>query len=1026
MRILQAALPGIELDDVLIASESGREIYRFNSSGRHLSTLDALTGSVRHHFKYDSQGLLMSIEDSDGILATIERDVAGNPTAIVGRTGTRNELAVDDGGYLSSITNPAGAAVQLTYSPEGMLTSLQEPRGGIHRFSYDNQGRLLRYEDPTGGYQDLVRSDTDEGYTVALLHSSLREETYSVEELASGEERRVISCCGGIKVEGLLRTDGSRVAVFSDGTELHVEQAPDPRWGLQAPLPKSVTVTTPGGLKAVLTVKSNAELTDPSNPIILTTEIVEVALNGHTDKTEYDAALRQYTTTTPEGRQIVAKLDSRGRTTEERVAGLHPMGYSYDDRGRLSRVTHGERIWTYSYNEEDRLVRITDPLSMDTGFAYDVAGRVTKQMLRDGREIAYDYDENGNIVSITPPGTPSHSFGYTLMNRTSEYMPPSVGTDVTTTQYSYGSDGQLASIIRPDNETIELQYDDGGRLQATILPTGESVSYKYEATIGNTTEVIAADGEKVSYAYDGSLPIQESWDGTISGNVGWAYDNDLRVKSVSVNQGLVATYQYDSDGLLIRAGDLSLSRDSDTGLQTATSLGSLKTQQRHDLYGEPSEFTAIYGTTALLMTRYLRDELGRIVEKTETLFGQTTTYQYLYDLAGRLSKVTKDGSRVAQYEYDHNGNRVSCTGENGPAVDCEYDAQDRLLRYGDVLCTYAPNGELVSKAAGSWSTTLNYDVLGNLKGVTLPDGQLISYLVDGNNRRIGKQVNGTLVQAFLYDGQLAPVAELDAAGNVVSHFVYATWPTVPDYMVRNGATFGIIADHLGSPRLVVDVATGEIVQRMNYDALGNVILDTNPGFQPFGFAGGLYDRDTGLVRFGARDYDAYSGRWTAKDPVRFAGGPNLYTYADNDPINFSDIFGLGPDIHNIPNPATNPQRFEEGVAHRIKKLYKTVERLPTHWHEVEKNLSRLQKAIQTAEMAGNSELARQLKDLEARLLQLLERTKWRYLHPKLLRLLERAGKLPGLPCLDWMFIDPVVACTAGLQEFCPSGRYTGA
>ena len=35
--------------------------------------------------------------------------------------------------------------------------------------------------------------------------------------------------------------------------------------------------------------------------------------------------------------------------------------------------------------------------------------------------------------------------------------------------------------------------------------------------------------------------------------------------------------------------------------------------------------------------------------------------------------------------------------------------------------------------------------------------------------------------------------------------------------------------------------------------LGNITSDTNPGFQPFGFAGGLYDTDTGLTRFGARD-----------------------------------------------------------------------------------------------------------------------------------------------------------------------------
>src|SRR6185503_11893125 len=102
---------------------------------------------------------------------------------------------------------------------------------------------------------------------------------------------------------------------------------------------------------------------------------------------------------------------------------------------------------------------------------------------------------------------------------------------------------------------------------------------------------------------------------------------------------------------------------------------------------------------------------------------------------------------------------------------------------------------------------------------------------------------------------------------------------VPDYMVKAGQTYRIITDDLGSPRLVVNVATGAIAQRMDYDAFGVVLVDTNPGFQPFGFAGGLYEPLTGFVRFGARDYDPETGRWTTKDPILFGGGDiNLYEY----------------------------------------------------------------------------------------------------------------------------------------------------
>ena len=166
------------------------------------------------------------------------------------------------------------------------------------------------------------------------------------------------------------------------------------------------------------------------------------------------------------------------------------------------------------------------------------------------------------------------------------------------------------------------------------------------------------------------------------------------------------------------------------------------------------------------------------------------------------------------------------------------------------------------------------------------------------------------MQGFLYQNQLNPVAELDGTGAVVSRFVYASKGNVPDYMVKGGVTYRIISDHLGSSRLVVNTATGTIVQRMDYDEFGQVITDTNPGFQPFGFAGGLYDRDTKLVRFGARDYYAETGRWTIKDPIRFAGGDtNLYGYVVNDPVNFIDPDGL----QGLPTPGEGQILFDLGA-----------------------------------------------------------------------------------------------------------------
>ncbi len=109
-----------------------------------------------------------------------------------------------------------------------------------------------------------------------------------------------------------------------------------------------------------------------------------------------------------------------------------------------------------------------------------------------------------------------------------------------------------------------------------------------------------------------------------------------------------------------------------------------------------------------------------------------------------------------------------------------------MQAYGSATYSYTANGELASKTVGTQTTRYTYDVLGNLLGVDLPDGRVLTYAQDASNRRIAKQINGVLTQGLLYQGQLRPVAELDAAGNTVSCFIYATRANVPDYLVKAG------------------------------------------------------------------------------------------------------------------------------------------------------------------------------------------------------------------------------------------------
>jgi len=134
---------------------------------------------------------------------------------------------------------------------------------------------------------------------------------------------------------------------------------------------------------------------------------------------------------------------------------------------------------------------------------------------------------------------------------------------------------------------------------------------------------------------------------------------------------------------------------------------------------------------------------------------------------------------------------------------------------------------------------------------------------------------------------------------------------MPVAVTTEGATYYLTYDQVGSLRAVAD-SVGVVVKRIDYDSFGNVITDTNPAFSiRFGFAGGLYDWDTGLVRFGYRDYDPDVGRWTAKDPIFFAGGDtDLYGYVLNDPVNAVDPSGLLNILGGVGGSAVAPLGIE--------------------------------------------------------------------------------------------------------------------
>jgi len=916
--------PAYRATGMVVPSQDGSEAYWFDG-GLHTRTLDPLTGTVLRTLSYDANGLLTTITDADGNVTTIQRDAGGNPTAIVAPGGQTTVLTVSEGN-LTAIADPSGASFKFQYDGNGLLTRTIDRRGGLHSFTYDDNGLLIKDAGPDGGSISLSRTGNGSAYTISKTTAEGRAEFFNVALPGVTSEQRNHVDTDGL-TDTILYGGSTSTMTTRDGSVVTTTLAPDPRFGMLAPYASNSTLKN-GSHTLTLTRSRSVALTDPVNPFSIASVTEAVTRNGSTWTSTYSASTRAAIETSPLGRTATSVVDAEGRPVSIARPGIAPVTVAYNSLGQIVTTQQGSRTNSFAYDAKMRLASVTDALQRTVQFAYDDADRVTSQTQSDGRVVGFTYDAAGNLTSVTPPSRPQHLFTFTPVDLESTYTPPTVPGSGST-QYAYNKDRQLTLITRPDTTAIAFGYDTAGRLSTVTSPLA-TASYSYDGATGLLTAAATADGNSSAFAYDGSLLSSVTYKGGVSGTISYAYDANLRLSSESVNGSPIA-FIYDADDLLVAAGGMTVLHDAHNALLTGTTLGSVNDQFSYDAFGDPIGYSATFAGTPFFTESYLRDDAGRITQKTTNYGGVTTTDFYIYDPAGRLSQATTL-SGTTRYSYDDNGNRVSRETDGG-TESATYDAQDRLLTYAGTTYVYTANGELSSRTDASGTTTYTYDALGNLRHVGLADGRSIDYVIDAENRRVAKQVNGVTVKGWLYSGSRI-VAETDGSGAVVSRFVYASRSNVPDYMVRNSSTYRIIRDHLGSPRVVVDTGSGAIVWNNAYDEYGRPVSEMSD-LLPFGFAGGLSDTDTQLLRFGARDYEPQTGRWTNKDPILFGGhDSNVYRYGLSDPVNVFDPSGLA-DVNvryfsgliphmDITATGTPSEGFFPATSRDARSIYSTV------------------------------------------------------------------------------------------------------
>jgi RHS repeat-associated protein len=589
--------------------------------------------------------------------------------------------------------------------------------------------------------------------------------------------------------------------------------------------------------------------------------------------------------------------DARGQLTEQRQHHQRTAGapfdattYQYTPRGELAAVTDpAGNQWTYSYDQLGRQTSTTDPDAGTSTSVYDDRGQVTSTTNARDITLAYLYDGLGRQTELRedgPQGELRAQWQYDTLSGAKGQLAKSTrwenGEAYITQAVAYdklyrltrsrvtipASEGPLAGVY----QNIQA-YNVSGTVQSVGFPAagnlpGQVMTFDYEDGTLRPLVASGAQGLRVDTTYSlTGKPLQFEL-GYGAGKKAWATNTyewgTQRLKTARVDRldqpgvDRHETYDYDAIGNVLSIADVS---------RTGTDVQCFSydyLRRLTDAWTQATEGCATSGTAATVggpapyHHSYTYDEVGNRL--TETLHEQNTTRTYGYSdtQPHTLTEVVQDAPGVRSLE-----------------------------EYG-----YDATGNTTSRQLGGDTQTLTWNPEGRVEKVTNADGSTAEYLYDANGTRL---IGRTDTETTLYLGHTEiTVATGSTTTEATRYFdVGGGHMAVMD---NDGNVSFTMADHHGTGQLAIDAATQTITQRRTLPfgaTRGEDPATAWPGTRSF--VGGTNDTATGLTNVGAREYDPALGRFISLDPIMDLTDPQQihgYTYANNNPLTFSDPTGL--------------------------------------------------------------------------------------------------------------------------------------
>lgn len=579
--------------------------------------------------------------------------------------------------------------------------------------------------------------------------------------------------------------------------------------------------------------------------------------------------------------------DEASRVTKKIHANGTFDAYTYDFSGRLStEVDAMSRTVTYAYGVDDRLAKkdYSDAATPDVTYAYDAwFPRLTSRVDGSGTTTfayhPYGASANGagQVALVNGPlanDTLKHTYDQLGRLKKLEIVDDATQTTPSySEEYTFDSRSRVTNVVNNLGSTNYAFVGQSNRPSTVDYPNGMQTQLEYFASTGNFAL------KQIKNLTSGLTPA-------VISQFDYTYEPDRRISTWTIDQGSGAktwSFAYDDARQLTSA---SL-RDAAQALLESTTYG-------YDRAGNRIQVRP--GTMA--PNNYATNELNQLSSQGDdgpTTFAGVIDEPATVTVNSKPAKVVStDGGAPFKFEALVN----LAPGANSVVVEAK-DGQNNTATK-----TYSVTTAGTSKRYG-------YDANGNLRYERLANNApLREYRWDQQNRLV-KELHGTHESAYEYDGASRRVKITEKEHGVQTKQETFVWCGSRICQKRSGATvvrsyFGngfeegtadyfYTRDHLGSVREVVDATGATVASRLSYDPWGKVTESGDViggALSDFTYTGHYFDRPTGLNLAQYRAYDAQLGRWLSRDPIGLRGGPNVYGYVRNNPVNGIDPLGL--------------------------------------------------------------------------------------------------------------------------------------